>query len=86
MLQGDAALGILNLAGQHYDVPDLGSWYEKLGQWSDALQLYEEENRDRQGGHDNNYVGKLRCFHTLGEWEQLTTITSLSWPGCDRPM
>ena len=81
--QGDAALGTLNLARQHYDVPNLGSWYEKLGQWNDALPLYEGNARDPPDGMHDILLGKLRCLHALGEWEQVTAIIGQKWPHCD---
>lgn len=76
--QGDAALGTLNLARQHYEVHNPESWYEKLGQWSDALRIYEGKEDSRDGTHDVT-IGKLRCLHALGEWEQVTTLAAQQW-------
>jgi FKBP12-rapamycin complex-associated protein len=83
--QGDAALGTLNLARQHYAVANPAAWYEKLGQWSDALQLYEamdkQETHGSQGFNDQtSFVGRLRCLHAIGDWEQLVALTAQKWP------
>ena len=80
--QGDAALGTLNLARQHYDVPNPESWYEKLGQWNDALRLYEgkETARSSQNEDYDIFLGRLRCLHALGDWEQLAALAARKWP------
>lgn len=80
--QGDAALGTLNLAREHYKVEHPEVWYEKLGQWSDALQLHEAMDVEGLNQH-TSFVGRLRCLHALGEWEQLTALAAQKWPQID---
>jgi serine/threonine-protein kinase mTOR len=76
--QGDAALGTLNLARQHYEVANPETWYEKLGQWNDALQIYQGKEDSPEGTHEL-IIGKLRCLHALGEWEQVTALAAQKW-------
>ncbi|KAF8573454.1 atypical PIKK FRAP protein kinase [Ramaria rubella] len=82
--QSDAALGTLNLACQHYNVRNPETWYEKLGQWDDALRLYETMGQQSCDSQDNvleiSFVGRLRCLHALGKWEQVTALTAQKWP------
>ena len=80
--QPDAAIGILTYAQQHHDVELKESWYEKLQRWDDALGAYDR----RQVEEPSNFsitLGKMRCWHALGEWEQLSQLAQEKWFGSD---
>lgn len=82
--QSDAALGTLNLACQLFRVDNPVAWYEKLGQWDEAALLYNEMERNAdEGTRQQISLGKLRCFHALGEWNQALQLTSNLWQECD---
>ncbi|KIJ23122.1 hypothetical protein M422DRAFT_196325, partial [Sphaerobolus stellatus SS14] len=86
--QEDAALGTLNLARQHFDVPNPESWYEKLGQWDDALRIYngmEEDELDDEA-HQAMLLGRLRCLHALGEWTEASQVALQLWSDSDRQL
>lgn len=87
--QSDAALGTLNLARQNYEIRNPESWYEKLGQWNEALQLYQAmDSRDYMEIEraNDSLLGQLRCLHALGEWEQVTSLTSKIWEDSDEQL
>lgn len=76
--QSDAAVGILKHAQLHHDLQLKETWYEKLQRWDDALSAYNEREK-----HDPNNMeitmGKMRCLHALGEWEQLSELARSKW-------
>ncbi|KAJ7858122.1 FAT domain-containing protein [Mycena olivaceomarginata] len=77
--QQDAAWGALLLAREQYDVTNTEEWYERLGRWQEALVVYDEKAE----GDPNNaeiQIGRLRCLHALGEWEQLASEVDERWP------
>lgn len=43
------------------------SWYEKLHDWDDALQVYEKKMMTNPEKMDLA-VGRMRCLEALGEW------------------
>ena len=81
--QTDAAWGTLNLAqettlsSQHQE-----AWFEKLSRWDKALELY---NAKEIADHNNKdpdpdvILGKLRCLHALGQWENLSDFVQSRW-------
>lgn len=76
--QSDAAIGILKHAQLHHDLQLKETWYEKLQRWDDALRGYN----DREKFEPNNMeitMGKMRCLHALGEWEQLSELARSKW-------
>ncbi|ODQ81853.1 hypothetical protein BABINDRAFT_160083 [Babjeviella inositovora NRRL Y-12698] len=76
--QLDAAVGILRHAQMHHDLQLKETWYEKLQRWEDALQAYNE--RERVDPHSMEItLGKMRCLHALGEWEQLSELAQARW-------
>lgn len=76
--QSDAAVGILKHAQLHHDLQLKETWFEKLQRWDDALRAYN----DREQTEPENIeitLGKMRCLHALGEWEQLSEIAQGKW-------
>lgn len=76
--QSDAAVGILKHAQLHHDLQLKETWYEKLQRWDDALAAYSA----REKTDPNNMevvLGKMRCLHALGEWEQLLELARAKW-------
>lgn len=73
--QSDAAIGILKHAQQHHDLQLKETWYEKLQRWEDALKAYNE----RQVDTIETTMGKMRCLHALGEWDQLSQLAQEKW-------
>ncbi|SGZ55137.1 CIC11C00000003613 [Sungouiella intermedia] len=76
--QSDAAVGILKHAQMHHDLQLKETWHEKLQRWDDALRAYNERAKLEP---DNMEVvmGKMRCLHALGEWEQLSELAQSKW-------
>lgn len=76
--QLDAAVGILKHAQLHHDLEVKESWHEKLQRWDDAMAAYA-----RRLKHEPNnleaVLGKMRCLHALGEWEQLSELAQEKW-------
>lgn len=76
--QHDAALGTLAIAREQFDITKHEEWYERLGQWSDALEAYDKKmNIDPDA--PGLVLGKMRCLHALGEWETLASFVDLNW-------
>jgi FKBP12-rapamycin complex-associated protein len=73
--QSDAAIGILKHAQQHHDLQLKETWYEKLQRWEDALKAYNQRTTDSI----ETTMGKMRCLHALGEWDQLSQLAQEKW-------
>lgn len=76
--QSDAAIGILKHAQQHHNLQLKETWYEKLQRWDDALVAYLEREKVEPDSMDIT-MGKMRCLHALGEWEQLSQLAEDKW-------
>ena len=76
--QHDAAWGTLLIAREQYDVTKHEEWYERLGRWQEALQTYERKALEDP---DNKEVtlGRMKCLHALGEWDQLMVNIEEHW-------
>lgn len=76
--QHDAAWGTLLTAREQYDVTQHEEWYERLGRWPEALVAYE-----KKAEADPNdlvvQIGRMKCLHALGEWDQLAKQVEESW-------
>lgn len=83
--QSDAAIGILKYAQEHHGMQLKETWYEKLGRWDDALAAYNEREKEEPDSPDIT-MGKMRCFHALGEWDQLSELASDKWPDASSDM
>eukprot|EP00727_Mastigamoeba_balamuthi_P000853 m51a1_g10765 putative protein atypical group (2524) ;mRNA; r:20614-29506 len=80
--QPEAAVGILLYAQQRHNVVLQETWYEKLGRWEDANSVYELKQKDDPTSLKLR-VGRMRCLHALGEWEQLDNLAHEVWPRAD---
>ncbi|CAG8961215.1 hypothetical protein HYFRA_00013271 [Hymenoscyphus fraxineus] len=80
--QYDAAIGILRKAQSFKDGIQLReTWFEKLERWEEALEFYKKREQEFPDGGDTFDVimGKMRCFHALGEWDQLANLAQDKW-------
>jgi FKBP12-rapamycin complex-associated protein len=77
--QHDAAWGALLTAREQYDVTNTEEWYERLGRWQEALVVYDEK-AELDPGSTEIQIGRMRCLHALGEWEQLASEVEERWP------
>ncbi|KAJ6493204.1 phosphatidylinositol 3-kinase [Mycena sanguinolenta] len=77
--QHDAASGALLLAREQYEVTNTEEWYERLGRWQEALTVYDEKAEADPNNADLQ-IGRMRCLHALGEWEQLASEVDERWP------
>ena len=74
----DGAAGILKFAQVNHRLNLKESWYERLHQWEEALGLYR--TRFPQEPHNFEITsGMVRCYHALGEWEQLSDLVLSEW-------
>lgn len=76
--QSDAAVGILKHAQLHHDLQLRETWHEKLQRWDDALSAYNEREKLEPDNMEIT-MGKMRCLHALGEWEQLSELAQSKW-------
>jgi FKBP12-rapamycin complex-associated protein len=80
--QADAAWGTLEYAQNNLQMTHDVLWYEKLGRWEDALDVWHERAADPDTTYNDQElaVGKLQCLHALGEWETLSEFVQVRWP------
>jgi FKBP12-rapamycin complex-associated protein len=76
--QHDAAWGTLVIAREHYDVSKHEEWYERLGRWQEALVAYEKKANEEPDAPDFQ-IGRMKCLHALGEWDQLAVHVNRNW-------
>ncbi|KAI8892612.1 FAT domain-containing protein, partial [Globomyces pollinis-pini] len=76
--QPDSAIGILTFAQKNHDVELKETWYEKLQRWDDGLLAYERKQIEDPTSLDAT-LGRMRCLHNLGEWEQLSQLAQERW-------
>lgn len=76
--QPDAAMGILTFAQDSLKLERKVSWYEKLHRYQDALEAYEAQQRENPNSMEVT-LGRMRCLHALGEWEQLAALAQEKW-------
>lgn len=76
--QSDAAVGILKHAQTHHALQLKETWHEKLQRWDEALKAYNEREK-REPDNMEVVMGKMRCLHALGEWEQLSELAQSKW-------
>jgi serine/threonine-protein kinase mTOR len=74
----DAAIGILTQAQRHDEFELLETWYEKLQRWDDALAAWNRRPESEQHSPDV-LMGKMRCYHALGEWDELSRLVQDRW-------
>lgn len=76
--QHDAAWGTLLTAREQYDVTKHEEWYERLGRWQEALTAYERKAEVDPTAPDVQ-IGRMKCLHALGEWDQLAAQVDENW-------
>ncbi|KAM6497086.1 phosphatidylinositol 3-kinase [Amanita muscaria] len=76
--QHDAAWGTLLIAREQYDVTKHEEWYERLGLWQEALGAYEKK-ADLNPLALDVQIGRMKCLHALGEWDQLAAHVEQNW-------
>lgn len=76
--QSDSAIGILTRAQQLETLELKETWYEKLQRWDDALVAYNAREKNEPDSMEVT-MGKMRCLHALGEWEQLSKLAQERW-------
>lgn len=76
--QHDAAWGTLVTAMSQYDITQSEEWYERLGRWQEALVAYDKKAAETPDSLDVQ-IGRMRCLHALGEWDQLATQVEETW-------
>ncbi|WVQ81658.1 hypothetical protein IAT38_003783 [Cryptococcus sp. DSM 104549] len=79
--QSDAAWGTLEWAQTHMDMTTEVVWYEKLGRWEEALQVWNARDADPSTTFSEWDIteGKVTCLHAMGEWEQLSDFVQTRW-------
>jgi FKBP12-rapamycin complex-associated protein len=79
--QTDAAWGTLEYAQENMEMTDDVMWYEKLGRWEEALNVWTQrrDRGDTDFTEDRIAHGQLSAFHALGEWEQLADLVQVRW-------
>ncbi|CBZ55468.1 Phosphatidylinositol 3-kinase tor2, related [Neospora caninum Liverpool] len=76
--QLEAARGILAHAQKKLRLPVKECWYVQLGDWEQALEAYEQ--REREDPSNAEWLkGKMRCLRALGEWERLAVLADDLW-------
>lgn len=80
--QSDAAWGTLEYAQNNLQMTHDVLWYEKLGRWEEALEVWNERALDPDTTYDEEKItmGKLQALHALGEWEELSDCVQIRWP------
>jgi FKBP12-rapamycin complex-associated protein len=76
--QHDAAWGTLITAREQYDITKHEEWYERLGRWQEALAAYDKKAQEDPVAPEIQ-IGRMRCFHALGEWDQLAAQVEENW-------
>ncbi|KAI7861526.1 armadillo-type protein [Spinellus fusiger] len=76
--QPDAAMGILTFAQDSLRLERKVSWYEKLHRYQDALDAYEKQQIENPNSVEIT-LGRMRCLHALGEWDQLSSLALDKW-------
>ncbi|KAI8371602.1 armadillo-type protein [Radiomyces spectabilis] len=76
--QPDAAMGILTFAQNSLKLSRKVSWYEKLHRYQDALIAYEAKQAENPNSMEIT-LGRMRCLHALGEWDQLASLAQEKW-------
>ncbi|PFH33616.1 hypothetical protein BESB_078320 [Besnoitia besnoiti] len=78
MQQLEAARGILAHSQKKLRLPVKECWYVQLGEWEQALEAYEQ--REREDPSNAEWLkGKMRCLRALGEWERLAFLAADMW-------
>lgn len=76
--QSDAAVGILRNAQKYRDFELKETWFMKLERWDEALAAYERREKDDPTSFEVT-MGKMKCLHALGEWDNLSSLAEQKW-------
>ncbi|KZS94646.1 atypical/PIKK/FRAP protein kinase [Sistotremastrum niveocremeum HHB9708] len=76
--QHDAAWGMLTVARDMFDLSTHEAWFERLGRWQEALDVYNARY-DEDPTDSETVLGRMRCLHALGEWAQLAQDVDEFW-------
>lgn len=76
--QTDAAVGILKYAQEHHGLQLKETCFEKLQRWDEALAAYNRREKEEPDSSEI-LMGKMRCFHALGEWDDLSHLAEKKW-------
>ena len=81
--QHDAAWGTLVYAQGNMEMTHDVMWFEKLNRWEDALQIWDERAVDPNEPFSESQIafGRIQALHALGEWEELSELVQVRWPG-----
>lgn len=79
--QSDAAWGTLEYAQENMEMTDDVMWFEKLGRWEEALDVWtiRGDDPDTDFTEDQVAMGKLQALHALGEWDALSEFVQVRW-------
>ncbi|KAI6231501.1 Serine/threonine-protein kinase TOR [Aphelenchoides besseyi] len=67
----EASVGVVQYAEKN-DMNISGRWYEKLGEWERALEMYKTESQYlSEEDAEDNLIHEMRCLEALGQWTDL---------------
>ena len=49
------------------------NWYEKLGRWQEALDIYEQK-LESNPTDANLHLGRLRCLKAFAKWDEISSV------------
>lgn len=71
-------MGILNAVKSNQEINLSEKWYDRLGKWEDALEIYEQ--KQIQFPLDPTYLlGRMKCLVELGEYNKVYNIAKHTW-------
>ncbi len=78
--QPEAALGILKYAQKKLGsvIVVKESWLAKLGNWTEALGLYEERAKEEPADMEA-VLGMMKCLDALGQWDDIVQLCNGAW-------
>lgn len=65
------SVGLNSLSPFVFDLK--GRWYEKLGEWEKALEMYGTDSAGEE--KDETMIHQLRCLEALGRWTDLNKLS-----------
>ncbi|KAL8292423.1 hypothetical protein RQP46_001035 [Phenoliferia psychrophenolica] len=76
--QPDVSVGILIHAHAVHHLELKEEWYVELERWEDALASFERKQQEQPNSFEAT-LGRMRCLHALGEWEDLGELAAQNW-------
>jgi FKBP12-rapamycin complex-associated protein len=77
--QHDAAYGIINALTDQYNLAENIEWYERLGKWHHALDVYQRSADMSDEPNLDAALGQMRCHQALGDWHALLDVVGSVW-------